>query len=149
MTMSAAHMSAAEQFFREADTDHTGYLTFSELSGLLRRKGYAGSEQQVKDMFNSIDSEADGKISFDEFMQAMGEQPPVQHKKAHMRRVFRSFDKSGDGRIDKSELSAVFQELKMSVTPQEIDKMMALADKDKTGSLDYEEFIELVFGKQS
>jgi len=146
---SSAHLSAAEQFFREADTDHTGTLTFSELSALLRRKGYAGSDQQVKDMFNSLDFEGDGKITLEEFMEAMGERPPVEHKKAEMRRLFRSFDRNGDGRIDKSELGTVFQELRMTVSPQEIEKMIAQADKDKTGSIDYEEFIELVFGKQS
>ena len=46
----AHHMSAAETFFKEADTENTGFLTYSELSALLHKKGYAGSEQQVKVM---------------------------------------------------------------------------------------------------
>ena len=66
-----------------------------------------------------------------------------------MRRVFRSFDKNGDGRIDKSELDAVFKELHVTVSPEEIQKMIAMADKDQQGSLDYNEFMELVFGKQN
>jgi Ca2+-binding EF-hand superfamily protein len=135
-----------EQFFREADTDNSGYITVQELSSLLQRKGYKVTDAQVKSMFNSIDVEGDEKVSYDEYLQGMGQRPATDHKSAHMRRVFRSFDKSGDGHIDKSELTAAFKEMKSSMTEAEIQKMMSIVDKDGSGTLDYEEFIERVFG---
>jgi len=143
-------MAHIEQFFREADTDGSGYLTVQELTSVLQRKGYkVKDDQKIEKMFNTIDLEGDKKVSFDEYMQAMGQRPAVEHKAAHLRRVARSFDKSGDGKIDRSELKAVFAEMKSNVTDAELDRMMALADTDKSGSLDYEEFIDRVFGKQS
>ena len=37
-----------EQFFREADKDNSGTLTFDELLVILRRKGYKKSDEELK-----------------------------------------------------------------------------------------------------
>jgi len=140
--------NGVEQFFREADTDNSGYLTIQELSSLLNRKGYKTTPDQVKAMFNSIDVEGDGKVSYEDYLEGMGQRPDTHHKAASMRRVFRSFDKSGDGFIDRSELAAAFQEMKMNLSDAEVTQMMKMVDTDGSGSLNYEEFIERVFGKQ-
>jgi len=41
-------MSSYEQFFREADTDKSGFLTLDELTTLLRKKGYKESDDKIK-----------------------------------------------------------------------------------------------------
>ena len=63
-----------------------------------------------------------------------------------MRSLFREFDKDGSGVIDRSELDAVFDELGKDFDDDELQRMIGLADKDATGTLDYEEFIGYVFG---
>lgn len=143
-----ANQNAIEQFFKDADADGSGYITVQELSTLLQSKGYKVDEDQVQAMFNSIDVEGDQKISYDEYLAGMGQRPSTDHKAAHMRRVFREFDKSGDGRIDHAELTSVMREMRSDFTDQEIQDIIALADKDGSGCLNYEEFIEQVFGKQ-
>jgi len=63
-----------------------------------------------------------------------------------MRRCFREFDANGDGTIDRSELDNVFKSMGKSFSTEELDKMIAMCDKDKSGKIDYEEFITKVFG---
>lgn len=63
-----------------------------------------------------------------------------------MRSLFREFDKDGSGLIDRSELDAVFEELGKDFSDDELQRMIGLADKDQSGTLNYDEFIEYVFG---
>jgi len=145
----ASHTAQVERFFREADADHSGYLTLDELTGILKRNGYKVTDEQVRGMFNAIDADGEGKVTFEEYMVAMGERPPQEHKAARMRQVFRSFDKNGDGQIDVAELRTAFEQMKGHLSEAEIKRMMSLIDKNKSGSISYEEFIESAFGKQS
>ena len=36
-----------EEFFRQADTDEDGVLTYEELLDVLRKNDYKGSDQQI------------------------------------------------------------------------------------------------------
>jgi calmodulin len=99
-------------------------------------------------MFRAVDTSGDNKISLEEYKIAMGLMPPKQHKVASMRAVFRSFDLNGNGTIEREELDEVFRSMGQSLSPQEINRIIQMADKDSNGALNYEEFIEQVFGKQ-
>jgi len=63
-----------------------------------------------------------------------------------MRGCFREFDLNGDGSIDRTELDNVFKSAGKHFSQDELDRMISLADKDKSGTLDYEEFVKQVFG---
>jgi calmodulin len=135
-----------QRFFADADKDNSGFLTQDELNGALRKNGYKGDDDQIKKMFSTVDFSGDNKISLDEYMAAMGQVPPKEHKAATMRSLFRSFDKDGSGSIDRSELDAVFKEMGKSFSEDELKRMIQLSDKDASGTLEYEEFISHVFG---
>ncbi len=52
------------------------------------------------------------------------------------RAAFEVFDKDGSGTISAEELRQVMKSLGENLTDQEIDEMIAEADKDKNGSID-------------
>jgi len=136
-----------ERFFAEADADGSGELTMQELINMLKKQGYKGSDSDIKAYFRQCDTSGDGKICKTEYMTAMGMVPEKDHKQAAMRSVFQGFDKDGSGKIDKNELKAVFAEMGKSFTDQELHRMIELADKDGSGTLEYEEFIAYCFGQ--
>lgn len=68
------------------------------------------------------------------------------HRAAVMRTCFRQFDKDGNGSIDRQELKTVFQEMGKHMSDAELERMVQLADKDSSGTIDYEEFIRYAFG---
>ena len=37
-----------EKFFNEADTDKSGELTFDELLKMMRKRGFKGSDSQIR-----------------------------------------------------------------------------------------------------
>jgi len=63
-----------------------------------------------------------------------------------MRGCFREFDTNCDGTIDRQELDNVFKSMGKQFSKEELDRMISLVDTDKSGTLDYEEFIKKVFG---
>ena len=42
--------AAYEEFFREADVNGDGHLSFTELETVLKKHGYTGSDQEIKVM---------------------------------------------------------------------------------------------------
>lgn len=59
-------------------------------------------------------------------------------EEAELREAFKVFDKDGSGSISKAELKLVMENLGEKLTGEEIDEMMAEADKDGNGEIDYE-----------
>ena len=64
-----------------------------------------------------------------------------------MRRVFKSFDKDGNGVIESCELKTAFEEMGRHLSTCETERMMSLMDKNQDGVVNYEEFIEYMFNK--
>ncbi|CAH1787050.1 unnamed protein product [Owenia fusiformis] len=139
-------MTDYEAFFKEADTDNSGFLTLSELKGCLVKRGYKGTSGELENLFNKADQSGDDKMSFEEYMVVMGAASPEQHKAARMREVFNGFDKDGSGEVDKAEMDQVFKEMGKHLSEAEIARMIQLADTDGSGTLNISELIKHCFG---
>ncbi|MCO5599114.1 hypothetical protein L7F22_053214 [Adiantum nelumboides] len=60
-----------------------------------------------------------------------------------LRAIFEHFDENKDGQISKDEMSAFLQRLGLSVPPAELAQLMADADANADGAINYEEFVGL------
>ncbi len=62
-----------------------------------------------------------------------------------MRLLFEQFDKDNDGKITKTELNFVMQNLFPDelITDKDIDDMLSAADLDKNGFIDFDEFANM------
>ena len=59
---------------------------------------------------------------------------------AQLKALFTSFDTSGDGFIDKAELTAALQKGGKKVTQEDVDEMIKAVDKNADNQVDFEEF---------
>ncbi|KAJ3090786.1 hypothetical protein HK102_002688 [Quaeritorhiza haematococci] len=60
------------------------------------------------------------------------------------REAFSMFDKDGNGTIEKPELELAIQSMGLDVSEDEIQKMIANVDADKSGAVDLEEFVAMM-----
>ena len=63
------------------------------------------------------------------------------------RECFNAFDKDGGGSIDSEELEALMKSLGQEPNEKELKKMVALADIDGSGDIDFAEFVVLIAHK--
>lgn len=61
---------------------------------------------------------------------------------------FAMFDKDADGEITPKDLGAVFKALNQTPTDEELVNMVKEADKNKDGTINFEEFVHLMVGYQ-
>jgi len=59
-----------------------------------------------------------------------------------VKKVFRDWDKDGNGSISKEELKEVMREILGDMSDADLERLMDEADKDRNGTIDLEEFVE-------
>jgi hypothetical protein len=71
--------------------------------------------------------------------------PDAEEKlRVQLEEIFRKFDADGSGEVDTDEISAMLQSLGMLVQPTIVSQMMAEADTDKSGQIDFQEFFAVM-----
>ena len=68
--------------------------------------------------------------------------PQEVKKRGNVYEVFRKFDADGGGTLDKEELSALLDDLKVKMTEDELDELFEELDEDGEGGIDFEEFYQ-------
>jgi len=68
-------------------------------------------------------------------------------EEAELRQAFKVFDMDSNGFIDANELKITMFNLGENLGDKDIKHMIKLADKNKDGKIDYEEFIRMMYHK--
>jgi len=152
MTPTSAKLSDEEiQAYRDVfalfDKDSSGTITAQELGDIMQSLGQNPSDSELQDMINEVDIDSSGSIDFDEFLKMMSTTVKAQDFAHETRAAFDVFDRDGSGTISADELRQVMKSLGENLTDQEIDEMIREADKDRNGTIDYEEFVQLLSPK--
>eukprot|EP00293_Proteomonas_sulcata_P014763 CAMPEP_0184288178 /NCGR_PEP_ID=MMETSP1049-20130417/674_1 /TAXON_ID=77928 /ORGANISM="Proteomonas sulcata, Strain CCMP704" /LENGTH=702 /DNA_ID=CAMNT_0026594413 /DNA_START=43 /DNA_END=2147 /DNA_ORIENTATION=- len=133
--------------FDSVDVDGGGSVEVEELSHLFKELGMKVPEAKLREMIAEVDTDGGGSIDFDEFCQLVANQmakegvkDPVQEAK----KAFELFDKDGSGTIDASELGDALRAMGQEVSDSDLKEMLAQADDDGTGEIEFEEFCGLM-----
>lgn len=79
------------------------------------------------------------KIEYDEFEKFMASKfKKPDDVEEEMRESFKIFDKDGNGTIDAAELRQAMKSLGETMTDEEVDEMIKVADVDSDGKVNYQ-----------
>ncbi|CAI2333793.1 unnamed protein product [Caenorhabditis sp. 36 PRJEB53466] len=111
-------------------------------------KGYIRATQQL---IKEFDADGSGEIEFEEFA-AMVANFVVNNEndeglEEELREAFRLYDKEGNGYINVSDLRDILRALDDNVSEEELDEMIAEIDADGSGTVDFDEFMEMMSGE--
>merc|ERR1711864_57752 len=102
---------------------------------IMRAMGFRPTEDELKELLIEIDEDGSGEIEFGEFCQLCAtflvEDPDIETMKRELKDAFRVYDKEGLGYITTETLRGLLEEL----------------DEDGSGSMDFDEFCEMMMTK--
>eukprot|EP00092_Neocalanus_flemingeri_P060228 GFUD01072165.1.p1 GENE.GFUD01072165.1~~GFUD01072165.1.p1 ORF type:complete len:126 (+),score=56.36 GFUD01072165.1:25-378(+) len=110
--------------------------------------GFRPSKEELMDILAEIDEDGSGEIEFGEFCQLCAkflvEDPDIETMKRELKDAFRIYDKAGEGFITMDTLRGLISELLSPLTPEELDGIIAELDEDGSGTMDFDEFCEMM-----
>jgi calcium-dependent protein kinase len=131
-----------KKIFEAFNLQKDGQISYQELKkGLKELKCCRISDEELCELFKSIDVDQNGKIDYTEFLAATI-QKRIYLQEEKLFEAFCTFDKDDCGKIKKEELMSV-----LNADPQqegEIEKIIKEVDKTGEGSIDYKEFLEMM-----
>jgi len=138
--------------FKKYDINNDGKIDKNELTKALTNYKFNFSDQEVEVIFSAADSNSDGEICYEEFMNLMcpdagailGKFRKKYTSLNEVKAAFKKFDKNRDGSLNKSEVSRLMHSTGHSYTETEMDAIMNLGDLNGDGELNLEEFVTMM-----
>merc|ERR1712105_575574 len=127
------------------------FLSADDLGDIMRAMGFRPSEEELKSLLEEVDEDGSGEIEFGEFCQLCAtffvEDPDMETMKKELKDAFRVYDKEGLGYITTETLSGLIGELLAPLTDEELEGILEELDEDGSGSMDFDEFCEMIMTK--
>merc|ERR1712066_258924 len=132
------------------DTKKVDFLSADDLGEIMRAMGFRPTEEELKDLLAEIDEDGSGEIEFGEFCQLCAtflvEDPDMETMKRELKDAFRLYDREGQGFITTDTLRGLI-ELLAPLTDEEVEGILEELDEDGSGSMDFDEFCEMMMTK--
>lgn len=137
------------EIFRSFDKNSDGSLTQLELGSLLRSLGLTPSPEQLDALTQRADTNNNGLIEFSEFVALVAPEllpgpDNCPYPEDQLRRIFKMFDRDGNGFITAAELAHSMARLGHALTAEELTGMMKEADMDGDGQISFKEFVRAI-----
>nr|UKO95428.1 troponin c [Demodex canis] len=131
------------------DREKKGYIACNMVSTILRTLGQTFEESDLQQLIIEIDADGSGQLEFDEFLTLTARflvEEDAEAVQEELREAFRLYDKEGNGYIKTSDLREILRALDDKLTADELDEMIAEIDTDGSGTVDFDEFMEMMTG---
>merc|ERR1712013_892042 len=133
------------------DTKKQEFLSADDLGEIMRAMGFRPTEEELTSLLAEIDEDGSGEIEIGEFCQLCAtflvEDPDMETMKRELKDAFRIYDKEGQGFITTETLRGLITELLAPLTNEEVEGILEELDEDGSGSMDFDEFCEMMMTK--
>ncbi|KAM7402263.1 hypothetical protein PAMP_017517 [Pampus punctatissimus] len=133
--------------FEMFDEEGNGDVKTQELERLMSLMGINPTKRELSQMDKDVDKDGKGIFNCDSFLDLMAlYHERTKNQDTELRAAFKVFDKEAKGYIDWNTLKYVLMNAGEPLNEIEAEQMMKEADKDRDGTIDYEEFVAMMTG---
>ncbi|RWR79610.1 putative calcium-binding protein CML18 [Cinnamomum micranthum f. kanehirae] len=140
--------SELEKVFNRFDANGDGKVSASELASVMRALGSPPSVDELSRMMAEMDADGDGFVDLKEFVEFYGEGGGGGGGGGgdgkEIRDAFEMYDQNKDGKISAKELHRVLKSLGERCSVEDCSRMIRSVDSDGDGSVNFEEFKEMM-----
>ncbi|XP_065345075.1 troponin C, isoallergen Bla g 6.0101-like [Cloeon dipterum] len=138
-----------KKVFDAFDREKKGCISTDMISTIFEMLGIQISDEGVDEIILEIDAEGTGNLDFDSFCILSARfmvEEDTEKMQQELREAFRLYDREGNGYITTEVLKEIFRELDNTITEEDLDEMIEEIDSDGSGTVDFEEFMEVMTG---
>ena len=136
-----------KESFEMFDRDKNGLINAKELGNILRSLGHEPTEADLTGLIEEHDSDRDGKIEFNEFLQIILKYAKDTDIEDELIEAFKVFDKEGNGLIPSSEFKHIMLTLGERLSDDDVEEMIKEADYRGEGFINYKEFVKILLSR--
>lgn len=137
--------------FQMFDTTKCGFIDTVKISTILNTLGQQFDEGELQALIDEEDTEETGRVNFDQFANIAAnfliEDEDAEAMQQELKEAFRLYDREGNGYITTSTLKEILGALDDKLTNDDLDGMINEIDADGSGTVDFEEFMEMMTGE--
>uniref|UniRef100_A0A2P2HVT9 Troponin C-like n=1 Tax=Hirondellea gigas TaxID=1518452 RepID=A0A2P2HVT9_9CRUS len=140
---------ALRKAFDSFDTEHSGCITVETVSTILRMMGLKVTEKALAEIVDEVDEDGSGELEFEEFCILSAKfliEEDEETLKEELKEAFRIYDKEGNGYITTQVLKEILKELDSRLSEEDIEGIVDEVDEDGSGTLDFDEFMNMMGG---
>ncbi|RZF38195.1 hypothetical protein LSTR_LSTR005556 [Laodelphax striatellus] len=144
-------VSLLQKAFNAFDHDKKGYISTDMVGTILEMLGHKQADTSLIDIIEQVDVDGSGELEFEEFCELASkflvEEEDAEAMEQELREAFRLYDKEGNGYITTDVLREILTELDPNISDDDLDMMIEEIDSDGSGTVDFEEFMEVMTGE--
>ncbi|GLG93259.1 Troponin C, isoform 2, partial [Gryllus bimaculatus] len=142
-------IAVLKKAFDAFDSEKSGSISTNMVEDILRLMGQPFNRTILEEMIEEVDADKSGRLEFEEFVTLAAKfiiEEDAEAMEKELREAFRLYDKEGNGYIPTACLREILHELDDQLTDEELDMMIEEIDSDGSGTVDYDEFMEMMTG---
>ncbi|XP_011261323.1 troponin C-like [Camponotus floridanus] len=148
--LSKDQVSHLKMAFEAFDHDKKGSIGTDKVSTILEMLGHQINSEELNEIIYEVDTWGTGELKFEEFCQVashfLEEDTNAEAVQEELREAFRLYDKEGNGYITTDVFRDILHELDDGLSPEELDMIIDEVDADGSGTVDFDEFMEVMTG---
>ncbi|XP_059608302.1 troponin C, isoallergen Bla g 6.0101-like [Phlebotomus argentipes] len=150
MELDKDQLKLLKNAFDAFDTEKNGYIQTDMIGMILEMLGQTLDDKSLQAVIREHDQRQTGKLDFEKFAQLASKYVEVEEDfeavQRELKEAFRLYDKEGKGYLTLEVLRDILRELDDKITEDDLDMMIDEIDADGSGTVDFDEFMEVMTG---
>jgi len=135
--------------FEGFDKEGSGTINQTTMQMILKSMSVECNKTDMDNYAGDVDEEESGKFTFVQFCSVAAKfmvEDDEEQMKEELKEAFRIYDKECQGFITNDVLKDILREIDSTLTEEDLDHIVEEVDEDGSGTMDFDEFQEMMMG---